>query len=53
VAPANARAEVRARAAIVTWAGGGHGAVRELAERLRRARYAGVALVAGAGAAKG
>jgi 3-deoxy-D-manno-octulosonate 8-phosphate phosphatase (KDO 8-P phosphatase) len=53
VAPANARADVRARADIVTLAGGGQGAVREMAERLLRARNAWDALVAGAGAAKG
>lgn len=38
VAPANARAEVRARAQLVTQAAGGAGAVRELAERLLQAR---------------
>lgn len=37
-APANARPEVRARAALVTGAAGGAGAVRELAERVLRAR---------------
>ena len=40
VAPANARAEVRARADVVTAASGGRGAVRELAEALLRARGA-------------
>ena len=39
-APANARAEVRARAAWVTRAAGGHGAVRELCEALLAARGA-------------
>lgn len=38
VAPANARPEVRARAALVTSASGGAGAVRELAERMLSAR---------------
>jgi 3-deoxy-D-manno-octulosonate 8-phosphate phosphatase (KDO 8-P phosphatase) len=38
VAPANARPEVRARAAFVTAARGGEGAVRELAERILAAR---------------
>lgn len=38
VAPASARPEVRARADWVTTARGGHGAVRELAERLLDAR---------------
>jgi 3-deoxy-D-manno-octulosonate 8-phosphate phosphatase (KDO 8-P phosphatase) len=38
VAPANARAEVKARAGLVTAAPGGAGAVRELAERLLAAR---------------
>lgn len=38
VAPANARPEVRAHAQLVTAAGGGAGAVRELAERILRAR---------------
>jgi len=40
VAPANARPEVKAQARIVTLAAGGAGAVRELAERLLRARGA-------------
>ena len=39
-APANARSEVRERADLVTAAGGGRGAVRELCERLLRARGA-------------
>jgi 3-deoxy-D-manno-octulosonate 8-phosphate phosphatase (KDO 8-P phosphatase) len=39
-APADARAEVRARANLVTNAAGGRGAVRELAERILRARGA-------------
>lgn len=38
VAPANARAEVRARAGLVTRAAGGRGAVRELAERILAAQ---------------
>ncbi len=38
VAPANAHAEVRARAGLVTAAAGGAGAVRELCERLLAAR---------------
>jgi len=38
VAPANARAEVLSRAQLVTRAGGGAGAVRELAERMLGAR---------------
>lgn len=38
VAPANARAEIKARAGLVTQASGGAGAVRELAERILRAR---------------
>jgi 3-deoxy-D-manno-octulosonate 8-phosphate phosphatase (KDO 8-P phosphatase) len=38
VAPANARPEVRERAAFVTAAKGGEGAVRELAERVLAAR---------------
>ncbi len=38
VAPANARAEVRARAGLVTRAAGGAGAVRELAELVLDAR---------------
>jgi 3-deoxy-D-manno-octulosonate 8-phosphate phosphatase (KDO 8-P phosphatase) len=38
VAPSNARPEVRARAALVTRASGGRGAVRELAERLLAAQ---------------
>ena len=38
VAPANARPEVKAQADLVTEAAGGRGAVRELAERLLRAR---------------
>jgi 3-deoxy-D-manno-octulosonate 8-phosphate phosphatase (KDO 8-P phosphatase) len=38
VAPANARPEVRARAQLVTVAGGGAGAVRELCERVLAAR---------------
>jgi 3-deoxy-D-manno-octulosonate 8-phosphate phosphatase (KDO 8-P phosphatase) len=37
-APANARAEVRSRALLVTHAAGGAGAVRELAERMLAAR---------------
>ena len=37
-APCDARPEVRARAALVTQAAGGAGAVRELAERVLRAR---------------
>lgn len=52
VAPANARAEVRERADIVTLAGGGQGAVREMAEQLLRARNAWDPLVAGSGAAR-
>jgi 3-deoxy-D-manno-octulosonate 8-phosphate phosphatase (KDO 8-P phosphatase) len=40
VAPANARPEVRARADWITRAAGGHGAVRELADRLLAARGA-------------
>jgi len=40
VAPANARAEIRARARLVTSAAGGAGAVRELAERMLAARGA-------------
>ena len=40
VAPANARAEVQARAELVTRAAGGAGAVRELAERILAARGA-------------
>ena len=39
-APANARAELRARADLVTRARGGEGAVRELAEAILRARGA-------------
>lgn len=38
VAPSGAREEVRARAGLVTQAGGGEGAVRELAEQLLRAQ---------------
>ena len=38
VAPADARPEVRERAGLVTRASGGAGAVRELAERVLRAR---------------
>lgn len=38
VAPANARAEVKERAQLVTQAAGGAGAVRELAERMLAAR---------------
>ena len=38
VAPANARAEVRERADLVTLASGGRGAVRELCERILAAR---------------
>jgi 3-deoxy-D-manno-octulosonate 8-phosphate phosphatase (KDO 8-P phosphatase) len=38
VAPANARAEVRARAGLVLACAGGEGAVRELAELLLKAR---------------
>jgi 3-deoxy-D-manno-octulosonate 8-phosphate phosphatase (KDO 8-P phosphatase) len=49
VAPANARAEVRARADLVTLAAGGQGAVREMAERVLRARGAWDELVATAG----
>ncbi len=52
VAPANARAEVIARASFVTVARGGHGAVREMAERLLRARGAWDELVASAGASE-
>lgn len=37
-APADAAPEVRARAAVVTASPGGHGAVREIAERILRAR---------------
>jgi 3-deoxy-D-manno-octulosonate 8-phosphate phosphatase (KDO 8-P phosphatase) len=40
VAPANAREEIKAYAAFVTRASGGAGAVRELAERILRAREA-------------
>jgi 3-deoxy-D-manno-octulosonate 8-phosphate phosphatase (KDO 8-P phosphatase) len=40
VAPANARPEVKARAQLVTAAGGGAGAVREVCERLLAARGA-------------
>ena len=40
VAPANARPEVRERAAFVTEAGGGRGAVRELCEHVLRSRGA-------------
>ena len=50
VAPANARAEVRARADFVTLSSGGLGAVREMAERVLRARGAWDDLVASAGA---
>jgi 3-deoxy-D-manno-octulosonate 8-phosphate phosphatase (KDO 8-P phosphatase) len=45
-APRNAVAEVRARAAIVTRAGGGAGAVRELAQAILAARGVWSALVA-------
>ncbi|MFT5291687.1 MAG: 3-deoxy-D-manno-octulosonate 8-phosphate phosphatase (KDO 8-P phosphatase) [Planctomycetota bacterium] len=38
IAPANARPEVRAQADLITEARGGRGAVREVAERLLRAR---------------
>jgi 3-deoxy-D-manno-octulosonate 8-phosphate phosphatase (KDO 8-P phosphatase) len=48
-APANARPEVRAQARLVTAAGGGHGAVRELAEHLLRARGSWEALASAAG----
>lgn len=44
-APANARAEVQARADLVTSARGGEGAVRELAERILRAQNRWRALV--------
>lgn len=47
-APADARAEVRARADFVTEAPGGAGAVRELAEHLLRARGRWEEIVAGA-----
>jgi 3-deoxy-D-manno-octulosonate 8-phosphate phosphatase (KDO 8-P phosphatase) len=46
VAPADARAEVRAAAHWVTASVGGRGAVRELAERMLRARGAWQAIVA-------
>lgn len=45
VAPADAEAEVRARADLVTAAGGGRGAVRELCELLLRAQGRWSALV--------
>jgi 3-deoxy-D-manno-octulosonate 8-phosphate phosphatase (KDO 8-P phosphatase) len=45
-APRNAVAEVRARAGLVTRAGGGAGAVRELAQALLAARGAWSAIVA-------
>lgn len=48
-APADACAEVRARADLVTRASGGHGAVRELAEAILRARGEWDALVASYG----
>ncbi len=44
-APADARAEVRSRADFVTNANGGHGAVREFAELILRARGAWDAVV--------
>ena len=47
-APADARAEVRARAQLVTRAPGGNGAVRELAEHLLRAQGRWEAIVADA-----
>lgn len=49
VAPANARAELRARADFVTLSSGGRGAVREMAERLLRARGTWEARIAGRG----
>jgi len=49
VAPANARPEVRERAQLVTAAGGGAGAVRELAERVLKARGLWAACLAGPG----
>ena len=49
-APANARPEVRARAALITRASGGEGAVRELAEHVLRARGAWDGLLARYGA---
>jgi 3-deoxy-D-manno-octulosonate 8-phosphate phosphatase (KDO 8-P phosphatase) len=52
VAPADARPEVRARAGLVTRAGGGHGAVRELAERLLAARGLWTQRLARAGATR-
>ena len=52
VAPANARAEIRARADFVTLSSGGLGAVREMAERVLRARGAWDDLVASAGASE-
>jgi 3-deoxy-D-manno-octulosonate 8-phosphate phosphatase (KDO 8-P phosphatase) len=52
VAPSNARAEVRERADFVTLAAGGQGAVREMAERVLRARGAWDDLVASARASE-